>query len=89
MATADGKSVTDKINDVTNLVGTLVPAVASIGNMIRLVATAVRPSDAQKAQAFDAAIAELDAKVSALNSSIAEFDNAKAQAAANASKPTS
>ena len=45
-----------------------------------LIATAVRPSDAQKAQAFDDAIAGYDAAAADLSSAIAGFEAAKAAA---------
>jgi hypothetical protein len=90
MATADGQSSGNKIvngvNDVANIVGTLFPAVAAIGTMVRLIAMEVRPSDAQKAQSFDAAIAEVDQKISGLNDAIAGFDAAKATAEGNTAK---
>jgi len=74
--------VVDEINQVTQVVGTLVPAVGAIGSMVRLIATAVRPTDAQKAQEFDAAIADFDAQLGKLNDAIAGFDAAKAAAQA-------
>lgn len=77
-----GDKVVAQIESVSNVIGTLVPAVASIGGLIRLIATAVRPTDAQKAQPFDAAIADLDQKIGGLKDSIAGFEQAKAQAEA-------
>lgn len=86
MATAD-TAITD-IAKVADAIGALVPTVAAIGSMIRLIATAVRPTDAQKAQAFDAAMVDLDKRVDGLNASIAAFDAAKAQANAQAAPQT-
>lgn len=78
-----------QITSVADVIGTLVPTVGAIGVLVRLIASALRPTDAQKAQDFDAAIADLDAKVVGLNSSIAAFETAKAQAPSQAepSKP--
>jgi hypothetical protein len=82
MATEKEQSAAEKvvgnINEVTQAIGTLVPTIGAIGSMVRLIATAVRPTDAQKAQAFDAAIAEFDAASAGLASAVAGFDQAKA-----------
>lgn len=75
-----GDKLVAQINDITNVIGTLVPTVGAIGNMVRLVVKAVRPSDAQKAQPFQDAIAAFDAQVQKLNDSIAGFEQAKQQA---------
>lgn len=90
MATGDAQGTTgDKIvgdiNQVTQVIGTLVPTIGAIGGIVRLIATAVRPTDAQKAQAFDQAIAEYDSAAGALAAAVAGFDQAKAQA--QAAKP--
>lgn len=69
-----------KVDSVADVIGTLVPTVSAIGSMVRLIAAAVRPTDAQKAQAFDAAIAEFDQKIVGLNSAVAGFEPAKASA---------
>lgn len=87
MATNDGQQsagdkVVAQINDITNVIGTLVPTVGAIGSMVRLIAKAVKPSDAQKAQPFADAIAAFDAQVAKLNESIGAFEQAKQQAAA-------
>jgi hypothetical protein len=79
-----GGTFVDKVTSVSDLIGTLVPTVGAIGVLVRLIASAVRPSDAQQAQAFDAAIAELDAKIVGLNSAIGGFEAAKAQAPSQA-----
>jgi hypothetical protein len=76
-----GDSIVARINDVSNVIGTLVPTVGAIGSMVRLLATALRPTDAQAAQVFDDAIAAFDAKVAGLNASIDAFEQAKQQAA--------
>lgn len=80
-----GDTIVARINDLTNVIGTLVPTVGAIGGIVRLVATVIRPSDAQAAQVFDAAIAGLDAAEARLNASIEGFEAAKAAAAAPAS----
>lgn len=72
-----GDKVVADINQVTQVIGTLVPTIGAIGGMIRLIATAVRPTDAQKAQAFDAAIADYDAAAAGLASAINGFEDAK------------
>jgi len=76
-----GDRIVNDINQVTTVIGTLIPTVGAIGGMIRLIATAVRPTDAQQAQAFDAAIAEFDAAKRGLDTAIGGFDAAKAAAA--------
>jgi hypothetical protein len=75
-----GDKIVSDITQVTDVIGTLVPTVGAIGALVRLVAAAVRPTDAQKAQAFDAAIAEYDAAKGALDLSIDGFEAAKATA---------
>lgn len=86
MATGDGKSAGDKvvseINSATEIIGTLVPTIGAIGGMVRLIATAVRPTDAQKAQVFDAAIADYDNAAGELAAAIGGFDAAKKAAEA-------
>jgi len=52
---------------------------------VRLIASAVRPSDAQQAQAFDDAIAEYDAAKAGLDVATDGFEAAKAAAAAHGS----
>ncbi len=83
--TAVGQSKGDKIvagiNEASEVIGTLVPTVAAIGALARLIATAIRPSDAQKAQVFDDAIAKVDASLDKLDTAIGGFEAAKAQAA--------
>lgn len=81
-AQSTGDSIVAKINAVSDIVGTLVPTVGAIGSMVRLVATAVRPTDAQQAQLFDDAIADFDKSVEGLNAVVADFDKAKAAALA-------
>lgn len=85
---AGGQSTGDKIvgdiDQVTKVIGTLVPTVGALGSMIRLIATAVRPTDAQKAQAFDDAIAAYDAAEVDLQAAVSGFDAAKAAAQAPA-----
>lgn len=87
--TAQGQSTGDKvvagINDATAVIGTLVPTVAALGSLVRLIATAVRPSEAQKAQEFDAAIAEFDKAKAGLDTAISGFEAAKAAAQGGAS----
>lgn len=80
-APSAGDSLVARINDVSNVIGTLVPTVGAIGSMVRLLAGALRPTEAQAAQLFDDAIADFDAKVAGLNASIAGFEQAKQQAA--------
>jgi hypothetical protein len=77
-----GAKVVAGINDATDIISTLVPTVAALGGLVRLIATAVRPTDAQKAQAFDAAIAEFDTAKAGLDAAVDGFEQAKAQAAA-------
>jgi len=88
--TMSGESKAEKIvagiNDATEVLGTLVPSIAAIGGMVRLIATVVRPTAAQQAQAFDAAIAEFDAAKAGLDAAIAGFEAAKAAAAAKAAE---
>ncbi len=66
------------VDQVTDMLGTLVPTIGAIGGIVRLIATAVRPSDAQQAQLFDAAIAEYDAARAGLDTAIGGFEAAKA-----------
>lgn len=80
MEQSTGDKIVAGINDVTNVVGTLVPTIGALGSMVRLIAAAVRPTDAQKAEAFDAAIAEYDAARAGLDTAIAGFEAAKAAA---------
>lgn len=75
-----GDKIVGGIDEVTKVIGTLVPTVAALGGLIRLIATAVRPSDVQKGQAFDAAIAEYDKAKAGLDTSISGFEAAKAAA---------
>ncbi len=86
MTTENGQSkgakIVEGINDATEIVGTLVPAVSALAGIVRLLVTAVRPTDAQKAQAFDEAIAKVDDSLDKLDTAIAGFDAAKAAAAA-------
>jgi hypothetical protein len=77
-----GQKIVGTVNDATELIGTLVPTIGAIGGIVRLIATAVRPTDAQKAQAFDDAIAAYDAAKTGLDSAVAGFDQAKAAAEA-------
>lgn len=77
----DLASIQKSIDGVTSLIGTLVPTIGAIGTMTRLVATAVRPTDAQKAQEFDAAIAEFDMARNQLGDAVKGFEAAKAAAA--------
>jgi hypothetical protein len=77
-----GDKVVSQINDITNVIGTLVPTIGAIGGMVRLIAKAVKPSDAQKAQPFQDAITAFDAQVAQLNAAVAGFEQAKTQAAA-------
>jgi hypothetical protein len=77
-----GDKIVGDINQVTQVIGTLVPTIGAIGGMIRLIATAVRPTDAQKAQAFDDAIASYDSAAAGLATSVAGFDDAKKAAEA-------
>ncbi len=75
-----GDKIVAGINQATEVIGTLVPTVAALGGLVRLIATAVRPSDAQKAQEFDDAIAAFDNAKSQLDVSVDGFEQAKAQA---------
>lgn len=77
-----GAKVVAGINDAADIIGTLVPTVAALGGLVRLIATAVRPTDAQKAQAFDEAIAAFDDAKAGLDTAVSGFEQAKAQAAA-------
>jgi hypothetical protein len=77
-----GQKIVSGVNDATELIGTLVPTIGAIGGIVRLIATAVRPTDAQKAQAFDDAIAAYDAAKTGLDTAVAGFDQAKAAAEA-------
>lgn len=81
-----GQSAGDKIvagvDEAATVIGTLVPTVAALSSLVRLIATAVRPSEAQKAQQFDSAIAELDAANGQLQTAVAGFEAAKQEAAA-------
>lgn len=85
--TSAGDKLVAKVDSVADVIGTLVPTVSAIGSMVRLIAAAVRPTDAQKAQAFDAAIAEFDQKIVGLNSAVAGFEPAKAKASAPKANP--
>ena len=80
-----GDKVVSEIDSVTQVIGSLVPTIGAIGSMVRLIATAFRPSDAQKAQAFDAAIAEFDTAAAGLAEAVAGFEAAKAAASKAAS----
>lgn len=82
-----GEKFVEGVDHATELIGTLVPTVAAIGGIVRLLATAFRPTDAQKAQEFDAAIAVLDGSLDKLDVAVSGFEAAKAEAAAkNAAK---
>lgn len=81
-----GQKIVGTVNDATELIGTLVPTIGAIGGIVRLIATAVRPTDAQKAQAFDDAIAEFDKAKSALDTAVDGFEAAKAEAAKKAAQ---
>ena len=74
--TAD--KVVEQVNSITAVIGTLVPAVAGIGAAVRIIASLVRPTDAQKAQVFDDAIAALDGSLVTFNAAIDGFEQAKA-----------
>jgi hypothetical protein len=75
-----GQKIIGGVNDATELIGTLVPTIGAIGGIVRLIATAVRPTDAQKAQAFDQAIAEYDIAKGALDTAVEGFEAAKLEA---------
>jgi hypothetical protein len=75
-----GAKIVGGINDATEVIGTLVPTVAALGSLVRLIATAVRPSEAQKAQEFDAAILAFDKAKEGLDTAISGFEAAKAAA---------
>ncbi len=75
-----GDRIVGGINEATEVIGTLVPTVAALGGLIRLIATAVRPTDAQKAQEFDAAILAYDKAKEGLDTAITGFEAAKAEA---------
>lgn len=77
-----GGTIVADINSATEIIGTLVPTIGAIGAMVRLIATAIRPTDAQQAQTFDAAIADYDAARAGLDAAIAGFAAAKAAAEA-------
>ena len=77
-----GDNLVKRIDDVSNVIGTLIPAVSAIGSMVRLVTAALRPTEAQAAQLFDDAIAEFDSKVAGLHAAIDGFEKAKQDAAA-------
>jgi hypothetical protein len=79
-----GDKIVADINQITNIIGTFVPTIGAIGSMVRLIATAVRPTDAQKAQVFDAAIADYDAAKVGLDTAIDGFKQAKAAASVHA-----
>lgn len=68
------------VDHLANVVGTLIPTVAAIGGAVRLLLTAVRPTDAQKAQAYDEASAVLKKAIQDGQAALAGFDEAKKQA---------
>jgi len=70
------------VEDISNIVGALVPTVAAIGGAVRLILSAVKPSDAQKAQPYAEASAALKTTLSGLASAIDGFEAAKTAAAA-------
>lgn len=84
METTQGEKIVASIDQATQIIGTLLPIVGTIGSMVRLIATAIRPTDAQKAQIFDDAIAQYDAARAGLDTAIAGFEAAKAAAAGGA-----
>lgn len=83
----DADKAQKQIESLTNLVGTLLPAVGAISGIIRLAGKAIRPSDARKAQEFDAAMAEVKQHHAALGGSLAEFDRIKAEIQSGAPAP--
>lgn len=90
----DPEKTQKQIESLTNLIGSIIPAVAAGTAIIKLIAKAVRPSDAKKAQEFDAAMAEVKQHQAALGSSLEEFERIKAEIlsssdAGNASAPLS
>lgn len=75
-----GDRLVNGINQVSDVIGTLVPTVGAIGTLVRLIASAVRPTDVQKAQPFDEAIAAYDAAKGGLDTAISGFEQAKTAA---------
>lgn len=75
-----GEAVLAGFTQGAEIIETLVPTVGAIGGMVRLLLTAFRPTDAQKAEEFDAAIAKYDAAKDRLDTAIAGFEGAKAAA---------
>lgn len=84
-----GNQVVRTVDNVAEILGTLVPTIGAIGGAVRLLLSAARPSDAKKAQAYDAASAELKTALGDLSTAINAFEEAKRQAAANAGTPVS
>lgn len=87
-----GAKAVQTVEDISNVIGTLVPTVAAIGGAVRLILSAVKPSDAQKAQPYVDASAQLKSALGELASAISGFDAAKAAAQGgtlDAGKPSS
>lgn len=83
-----GDKIISEIDTATKVLGTLVPSVAAIGGLVRLLATTLRPSDAQQAQVFAAAIATYDVAAADLTAAVAGFEIAKKMATAPPSPPS-
>lgn len=82
MADANDQSTLDKLNQgaqsAERLIETFIPTVGAIGTLVRLIASEFRPTDAQKAQEFDAAIAELDASRTNLHAALDDYQRIRA-----------
>jgi hypothetical protein len=73
MPKVDAAKLQQQVEAVSAAVGSVVPAVAAIGAVVRLIAGLARPSDEQKAQEFDAAIVTLDSALGSFQGDINEF----------------
>ena len=75
----DVEKLLKQLEGANTLIATLVPTVGAIGGIVRIIAKAVRPTDAKKAQGFDAAIAELDAALPQLRTSLDDYQRIRAE----------